>query len=409
MVQLSGMVVAFVVIIIMLNRRLSLGLAMGTAVVILAVTSGLEFVDVMRTCLSALVATDTIELVLSVLGITIMSAAMGSLGLLERAVASLCDLTRRPRAVVVTAPSLVGLLPVPGGAIISAPLIDGLGGSMGMSPDARAAANMLFRHAWFLVFPFNPHLILASRIADLPLSSMIACQAVPAVVCFVMGYLILFSGTHPERCELAGTPRLVAARDCFLSLSPLLVALLTYALFPIRLPVALLAGILVAAGIAWRTSRLRETAEFVSRKGIDGELLVTVTAIMVFRAFMMNMDQLPAMVGSVLDRGLPIELFLIVLPFAIAFASAYMSTATAVCFPLLLGAAATVGTKLGFTTVIYTLAFVGHMLSPAHPCGPLTATYFKVSFTRMSRLYLPVLLAAGAASVVVLVVLRAAG
>src|SRR5262249_16135590 len=69
----------------------------------------------------------------------------GPLRLLPR---SLSDLIADYRLVLALPPALVGLLPMPAGALVSAPLVNDAAGSKPVSPEARTFINYWFRHLW---------------------------------------------------------------------------------------------------------------------------------------------------------------------------------------------------------------------------------------------------------------------
>ena len=65
------------------------------------------------------------------------------------------------------APALLGMLPMPGGALMSAPLLKKAG--KGVPAELKAAANVWFRHIMLLVYPLSPSLIASAKIAGIDL------------------------------------------------------------------------------------------------------------------------------------------------------------------------------------------------------------------------------------------------
>ena len=62
-----------------------------------------------------------------------------------------------------TVPAILGMLPMPGGALLSAPLVNR--GGQGVSPESMVALNVWFRHALYLIFPISTALIVSSYLA----------------------------------------------------------------------------------------------------------------------------------------------------------------------------------------------------------------------------------------------------
>ena len=59
-------------------------------------------------------------------------------------------------------PALVGMLPMPGGALLSAPFVEK--GGKDIDNSAKAGINVWFRHTLYLVYPLSPGLIVSAQI-----------------------------------------------------------------------------------------------------------------------------------------------------------------------------------------------------------------------------------------------------
>jgi integral membrane protein (TIGR00529 family) len=64
-------------------------------------------------------------------------------------------------------PAIVGLLPMPGGALVSAPLVDSVDSNKNLTPSHKAGINYWFRHVWEYWWPLYPGVILAMTISGL--------------------------------------------------------------------------------------------------------------------------------------------------------------------------------------------------------------------------------------------------
>ena len=89
---------------------------------------------------------------------------MNATGYLDKMVQGLQGFLGNLKASIMVVPALVGSMPVLGGAAVSAPLVDKLGEGLHLSPDRKAAINLVFRHGMFFVFPFSPTDIYKSKI-----------------------------------------------------------------------------------------------------------------------------------------------------------------------------------------------------------------------------------------------------
>ena len=106
---------------------------------------------------------------------------------------------RRPAPSLIFFPALIGLLPMPGGAIFSAPLLRDVTDRLtfdrrlgsGLGPVDMAVINYWFRHVWELCWPLYPGLILAASLSDIPLLTMVAYGLPGSVLCAGLGWALL--------------------------------------------------------------------------------------------------------------------------------------------------------------------------------------------------------------------------
>jgi len=100
------------------------------------------------------------------------------------------DLVRNMRigkkAFLAFSPALVGMLPMPGGALLSAPLIEKAG--EGMPQEKKAGLNVWFRHVLYLVYPLSPALIVSIKLANLDIYQILPYLASFLVFSVALGY-----------------------------------------------------------------------------------------------------------------------------------------------------------------------------------------------------------------------------
>src|SRR5262245_23263268 len=79
-----------------------------------------------------------------IVGLTMVMQASGEMA---RLTASFKAWFRRPRVVLAALPAIIGLLPMPGGALFSAPMVEQSAGPS-MGPEDKALVNYWYRHVW---------------------------------------------------------------------------------------------------------------------------------------------------------------------------------------------------------------------------------------------------------------------
>ncbi len=93
--------------------------------------------------------------------ILIMSRVMKETGHMDRLVESFARLSKDARMVGSVMTALIGLLPMPGGALFSAPMVDTSLQNLSVSREQKAVFNCWFRHVWEYWWPLYPGVVLA--------------------------------------------------------------------------------------------------------------------------------------------------------------------------------------------------------------------------------------------------------
>ncbi len=389
MQQLLGLAGAFVVIIFMVNRKYSLTAAMLCGSALMAITSGLPPAQLGRIVWESLANRTTLELMGVAAAITALTGILTRYSLLDRMVNALTNLLRNPKAALMAVPALIGCLPVMGGAIMSAPMVGSLGDRLGMTAAQKSAANLVFRHAWFFVFPFMPSMILASRMADVSVYQIIRAQLLLTPAALIAGYFCLLRRLSPRREEpvrsISWTTHL---KEMLFYGSPLLVSLFLSVALGIPIALALLVGMAAAVGLVYKQGFHLSTLY----KSVDLKLVAAMASIMVFRGLVQNGGAVSGLVQSFLSWGIPAELLLVALPMAVGIASASQSTTLGITLPLLLPLLPQAN-RASYVMLVYASSFVAYFGSPLHLCQVLSNEYFGVRLGEVYRAYWPVLLA----------------
>ena len=79
---------------------------------------------------------------------------------------------KNPHLRLVFFPALVGLLPMPGGALFSCPMIRDTARNMNLSDNQKALINYWFRHVWEVAWPLYPGYALACVMLGIPLTRL---------------------------------------------------------------------------------------------------------------------------------------------------------------------------------------------------------------------------------------------
>jgi integral membrane protein (TIGR00529 family) len=297
---------------------------------------------------------------------------------------ALCDFasalvpSRRVRVGIM--PALVGLVPMPGGAVVSAPLIDRSLGDSEVPGTDRNLINYWFRHIWEVSWPLYPSVLLAlgwagARGGD---SGFLLAQGALTVVLAVAGYLALLSRVpkgHGAAAAAPPWPRLRALVPLVVLIAFPLVARANdtgSALLVVVVTVVLAIGAAIATTI---------DVAGLSKVPFDRRIYsMTALAylIQVFGSLVKETGASEITARALGSAGLPAFLGVLALPFLAGFATGNTQTFVAMAFPIVIpGVLASGSPLLPWLVLAYAGGFLGYLTSPVHMCLVLSTRYFN--------------------------------
>jgi len=410
--QMLGLAVGFVLIVVLVIRRYQLALAMVAGTLVVGLTAGLGLQWLGRTWWGGVIHPDTLELAAMVGSITLLSNVMAVSGLHERLVNATIGLLRSAKLAVMFIPPLIGSLPIPGGAIVSAPLVDKPGNLLGLTQARKAAVNLVFRHANFFLLPFSSSVILASKLINADIYTLLKYLAPLGLVVWVSGYFTLIRSVKevplgPDLARGRGASEVAAAmdpgrthgrgrdaREFLVSGSPILVALGLGFLFGIPLWVAVLCGTVLALALTWKAHKWSASGLV---RSVDFKLMGAMFAIMGFRAVVVGGGTLGQVAAAFQGSGIPIPVVAFTMAMMVSTVSANHNTTLGIVYPMILSIIAP-AEVMAYAMLIFAGSFVAYFASPLHLCQILTNEYCKVGLPQVFREYVWVLVAIAVAS-----------
>jgi integral membrane protein (TIGR00529 family) len=318
-----------------------------------------------------------------------LSALMAESGVMGDLVAALRR--RLPHRLALAAlPAVIGFLPMPGGALFSAPMVDSCDPDRRMSPLLKTQANHWFRHIWEYWWPLYPGVILCLELTRLELWRFIAFQLPVTAAAVGIGYLLLL-----RRIPAESSPRAEADPPG----EAILAVIGSYALLLLVLPglqrlsryIPMAAGLCLALVVlqVQRKLPLRAWLKAVlSWQALQIVLLVVVVRIYgaVIEAHLPS-GPLPVEVlrQELARSGIPEILLVAFLPFVCGFTMGSTVGMVGASFPLalsLLGPQPELGRLLATAVLAYGFGYMGELLSPVHVCLVLGAQYFRTRLLR---------------------------
>jgi integral membrane protein (TIGR00529 family) len=364
---------------------------------------------------------DFLLLCLMIFLIMFLSSIQDATGQSRKLVTGLERHLRHPRIRLVLFPALVGLLPMPGGALFSCPMIRAATEGMEISERRKALVNYWFRHIWEASWPLYPGYALICALLQIPLSLYWRYTFPLVFMALAIGWLFFLrdldasktagheAGASPSRREdmpSAGEsdrPGTDAAGeslgDVLLNALPLAVTLGGAAVFGLLFDVFFpkLSGQTVfsfslALGIGTAFWQERGAASIPLRRlafnRSIARMLLLLLALFVFK----DTIRVAGLVDAFSHIGtgfLVIVSAFIILPVLSGILTGVMVGFVGMCFPILIGILQAAPALQAYMAPLIVLATVagncGQMLSPVHVCLVVTGEYFGTNLADMWR------------------------
>lgn len=341
---------------------------------------------------------------------------------------------RHGRAVsLIALPAMIGLIPMPAGALFSAPFVEQAGSRVKGAGAWKAAVNYWFRHVWEYWWPLYPGVILTVAIFDMPTWLFTLVQAPFTLVAVGAGYFFLIRPHIASLADDSGPSETIdTSRARFLAV-PLLLVVVTACFLPaflapilpnmganMRKLLSVLAGLFAALLLAFldehRRRRLEPERDYrffvslLSRKSLG--ILLTLGGVMVFKSMLGESGLLPLASRELIESSVPVVVAVAVLPFLGGLVTGLALGFSGTAFPLVAGLLAVEGstlTPLATLVLAYGFGYMGMMLSPIHLCLLVTREYFGTTLSAMYRQTMPCAVSLLVYAVLLHVILAAAG
>jgi len=384
----AGLFLALGLVVVAVRLRLNLGHGLVAGCLVLWLLSASESSLFLKALGQGVFETKALTLIV-VVGLLIVLARLLELtGHLDGLLSRFEGLVRSPRLSLVAFPALIGLLPMPGGAVFSAPMVERLANGLDLSPVRKSLINYWFRHVWEYCWPLYPSLIMIVYLSGVSMGRLVAVTGLVTLAALFFGHLFILKGL-PRKGRLSSTPD-QAPGSALLGLSPILIvlagalggrSLLGFlqgaipwiggipALAPMGL--ALVVALLVVVAASGRPVLLLKATFSATTLGI----VYLVIAVITFQSAAVASGAIGQLGQIMTALHLPLLVLVGCLPFLIGLITGYGLAYVATGFPVFLGLLPSDGI-IPYLLLGHICGFAGVLVSPAHACLGLSNRYF---------------------------------
>lgn len=379
--QAIGLIVSLIIIVLLVVKRVSYGIALLIGTLILGVFSQLNPQQFLEVFTLTLTDWTTLDLVLIISLIPILALSMDETGMVNNLITSIRK-AFSGRAVLVTLPALMGALPMPGGALLSAPLIDKEAKRQKLNGEEKSFINIWFRHWLFFIYPLEPSLILAATITNIGLYELILIQVPSLILYLFIGYFVSVRRVSDDNKDEQRRD-LKTLLSIPLNMAPILLVVILN-IFGIHMAVALALGV---ASVLIFKKVIPQRAASILRRGFNWKLPLAIIGVMSLRHMIEYTDVLSVVLPYLKATGLSPIVLLIIISWTIGLATAMPGAGIAIIFPMALVLIKDVTPIV--ISILYLTVIFSYLISPMHLCLVLTVEYYRSRLLAVYRKLIP--------------------
>ncbi len=387
-IKLGSIVVALIILL-----RLKIHLAL-TIFLLSAYTVVLFQID-LKTALTAagqaMVKQGTWQLFVVIIMVIYIAAVQKAKKMFDRLVSSLNSIIRDSRIVAMVSPAIVGFLPMPGGALMSAPLVEISTKKMNLKPEFNTFLNYWFRHVWEYVWPVYVALLFFETLSGIPLKTIILYQAPFSLLNIVTGLIVSFLYFKKHNIKRQKPHKTTTfsqtLKDLFEGVWPILLVILLFFILSVPLHISLVLVALILTLV--KHLKPREIANTLFNKDM-GKIILLIASVLIFKEIIEVSNAFATLRTMEVSVGMVVgSIFLV--SFSMGFLTGVNSAFIVISYPILLPLIQSLPADhfVLMSVYVYVIGFAGILLSPIHFCLVLTNEYFKSNLYHVYRYLAP--------------------
>lgn len=394
--------VCFALVLLLSRTRLPLSLCLFLGAVTIGLWSGLSPSGLVKIVAQSIWQWNTLYLTTIIILILLVSRLMQQSGHLQRIVYAFVLVVRDRRMVSALIPALIGVLPMPGGALFSAPLVEKAVGEYSLPEEHKTIINYWFRHVWEYWWPLYPGFILAVSLLNVALWKVMLVQLPLALFCVVSGVIFLLlplKNLRKREGPLPGGESIISLiREVMPILLVVLIMPLVYLLQRLidraGVVVAWPSGIPVLLGLAvcivWVVRENRISLWDIKNAFRDRRFpafIFLIIAIMIFKGILHQSGIVLKIKDELVAYQVPPLFIIVILPFISGLVTGIAIGFVGISFPVILPLIGGLSplSYLAYAALAYSFGYMGMMLSPVHLCFLVSKDYFRAGFPSCYR------------------------
>ncbi len=404
--QTLAVIVGFSFIPILTKKRVPIAYSILISALAMMLISGLGLDVIGRIFKSTLLEPKRVKQYLVVLEIGALGALLKKYSFIDIIIDKLNKVVANKKLQLMFVPALIGLLMVPGGAIISAPFIDKIGDELAIEKPRRAVINLIYRHISMHIMPYsNSLLLVALLLPQVNIYKLIAFNIIFVTIYVTIGYFTYIRDIKNERPQSGEGSAINNFFQLALYTSPIYFAVILNIIFKTPFYIGVLVNILILYLLKPRKTIIKDFIE-----GININVFLTIFGVYLIQATISNFPEFNKMLESLLANPTTLIPAMIGISAFFGLATGYQPAALGVIIPVIGSMSLSMGRMTALAHIAFAWSFVGYFFSPLHLCQLFTMEYMGVDnaslYKKYSKFIVLLLIAAIAESFILLTIIK---
>lgn len=391
--QLVSVIISFLFIPILIKLKIKLSYTLLISAGILGIISGLGFETLGKVVLNTFINSSSRATILTVMIVSILGGLMKHYKILDKIVETMLLIIRNKRNILMIIPAMIGVLIIPGGALLSAPFINNIGEEMKLSPSRRAAINLVFRHIAMFILPYSTSLLIVSAsLPNINISRLILLNLFFVISIIITGYFFFLGDIQSD---ISSSRKNIGKNllKLLVYTSPIYISVIINSITGLPFYITLIASVFIVYLLSDKRDFLK-----VLFKSLNWNTVLTVIAVLIMKEIILNMEDLLRMFNNMFNSSsnmLSMIILLLISSFFFGYITGNQTAALAIILPMVSQLDVTSEMLYIYTYFTFGSAFMGYFFSPIHLCQAFTLEHMGVSTGELYkeyRFYMPTLL-----------------
>lgn len=382
-----GFIVSVSTLAVLVSLGVEVALAIVSATLVFGVLS-VKFSEFLPSTLEGLIGISTLDLLTTLSLALFLTFQLRATGVLDKTTALFRAIGCRFASLAV--PAVVGLIPMPGGALVSAMMLKKMYmKDLKFDKEYASFLNYWFRHIWVPTWPLYQAIILSSAILETSVVKIVSITFVASIGSIAAGLLISLKSLEnvdTSSCTRGG----INAKLVIEGVWPYI--LIASLVFIVKLNIKLALLLVLAVLMSVKKPKMKDLMEGV-KFALSPRIVSIIFSVMVFKRYVEVSKAAEQLYLSLTSIGIPPIATAFLIPFSIGVATSGEFIYAAIAFPILTSITGVGESLQGFPLLVaFTAGYLAVMLSPVHLCIILTADHYETKVSKVYKYTVPAVL-----------------